>query len=84
MTVLTVRQLADMNQAADGVDGEIRTDYSGRGMYGDKCIGVVLKDEGDLFRFAGLLDDDFVELLGSPEWDSMGLREIAYWPRCTI
>ena len=84
MTVLTVRQLADMNQAADGVDGEIRTDYSGRGMYGDECVGIILKDEGDLFRFAGLLDDDFVELLGSPEWDSMGLREIAYWPKVTV
>ena len=84
MTVLTVRQLADLNQAADGVDGEIYPDYSGRGMYGDECVGIILKDEGDLFRFAGLLDDDFVELLGSPEWDSMGLREIAYWPKVTV
>jgi hypothetical protein len=71
----------EMYHAADTIDGEIVTDYSGRGMFGDECVGIILKDEGDMFRFAGLIDNDLVELLGSPKWDNMGLREIAYWPR---
>ena len=83
MTVLTADQIDDMHEAAHTVDGEIYPDYSGRGMFGDECVGVVLKDEGDLFRFAWNLPDDFAELLGNPEWDNMGLREIAYWPRWT-
>ena len=84
MTVLTADQIDDMHEAAHTVDGEIRTDYSGRGMFGDECVGVVLKDEGDLFTFARLLDDELAELLGSPRWDNMGLREIAYWPKVTV
>jgi hypothetical protein len=81
MTTLTEDQMNDLYHAAETIDGEIVTDYSGRGMYGDECVGLIVKDEGDLFRFAGLLDDEFVEQLGNPTWDNMGLREIAYWPR---
>ena len=81
---LTSDQMDDLYDAAHTVDGEIRTDYSGRGMFGDECGGVVLKDEGDLFQFARLLDEDLAQLLGSPRWDSMGLREIAYWPDCSV
>tara|TARA_B110001454_G_scaffold209787_1_gene223642 strand:+ start:602 stop:877 length:276 start_codon:yes stop_codon:yes gene_type:complete len=81
---LTSEQVEALYHAADTIDGRIVTDYSGRGMYGDECVGVVLQDEGDLFRFAGLLDKDFVELLGTPQWDSMGLQEIAYWPRWSV
>lgn len=84
MTVLTADQIDDMHEAAHTVDGEIVTDYSGRAMFGDDCVGVILKDEGDLFTFARLLDDDLAELLGNPRWDSMGLREIAYWPKATV
>ena len=81
---LTSDQMDDLYDAAHTVDGEIRTDYSGRGMFGDTCVGIVLKDEGDLFQFARLLDDDLAELLDNPRWDSMGLREIAYWPGCSV
>jgi len=84
MTVLTEDQLDDLHNAAHIVDGEIVTDYSGRAMFGDDCVGVILKDEGDLFTFARQLDDDLAELLGNPRWDSMGLREIAYWPKASV
>jgi hypothetical protein len=84
MMVLTEDQIDDMYDAALTVGGEIRMDYSGRGMYDDECVGVVLKDEGDLFTFARLLDDELAELLGNPTWDNMGLREIAYWPKVTV
>ena len=79
---LTEDQMDDLYDAASAVDGEIVTDYSGRAMYGDDCVGVILKDEGEMFKFARLLPDDLAEVLGNPRWDSMGLREIAYWPDC--
>ncbi len=81
---LTAEQVEALHNAADTVDGEIVTGYSGRGMFGDECVGVVLQDEGDLFTFARQLDDELAELLGNPRWDSMGLREIAYWPRWSV
>ncbi len=84
MTVLTEDQIDDLHNAAHTVDGEIVTGYSGRAMFGDECVGVILKDEGDLFTFARLLDDELAELLGNPRWDSMGLREIAYWPKASV
>ena len=81
-TTLTSDQMDDLHNAAHTVDGEIVTDYSGRGMYGDECVGIILTNESALFTFARLLDDELAELLGNPRWDSVGLREIAYWPNC--
>lgn len=81
-TTLTSDQMDDLYDAAHTVNGEIVTDYSGRGMFGAECVGIILENEGDLFTFARLFDDDLAELLGNPRWDSMGLREIAYWPDC--
>lgn len=67
---------------------EIRS-YSGRGMYGDRCIGVELESDRDMWRLAqdigfhiarsdvgefGLLD------VPAPRTDSMGLGIIVYWP----
>jgi len=82
-TELTYDEYDAIEKAAESVNGRIYAEYSGRGMFGDKCVGVVLKDEGDLFRFSAYLDDDLVERLGSPEMDALGLAVIAYWPRFT-
>jgi hypothetical protein len=84
MTVLTEDQMDDLYNAADTVDGEIVTGYSGRGMFGDECVGIILTNESALFTFARQLDDELAELLGDPRWDSMGLREIAYWPKASV
>tara|TARA_B110001454_G_scaffold96476_1_gene91348 strand:- start:32 stop:289 length:258 start_codon:yes stop_codon:yes gene_type:complete len=80
---LTYDEYEAIENAAASVNGRIYADYSGRGMFGDNCIGVVLKDESDLFRFSAYLDDALVERLGSPELDALGLAVIAYWPRFT-
>ena len=45
---------------------------------------LVLTNESALFTFARQLDDELAELLGDPRWDSMGLREIAYWPKASV
>lgn len=63
-----------IEQAANESGGTIRTDYSGRGMYGKICYGI----EGDLVDIlmaAGRAG------LPKPELDNMGMDSIVYWPR---
>jgi hypothetical protein len=69
-------------------DFEMRTDYSGRGMYGKNCIGFTT-DNPTLFLMG--LTAALIELGNSgedvPSWinlrvcqDSMGLSTIVYFP----
>lgn len=65
---------------------EYRTDYSGRGMFGRKCFGVVCDDPlstaivlADAIRDTECFNSAYDEL-GSPRTDSMGLSEILYFP----
>lgn len=71
-----------------------RFDYSGRGMYGDNCIGLVGSD-GDAIKFcaylakaldaAEVLDfDSAIEDLANARSDSMGLSGITYWPHMAV
>jgi len=77
---------------------EVRVRYSGRGMYGDECVGYVGYDPV-LFAFdlavltADLDPDDPImpsdlrdelEHIGNPCSDSMGLGTIWYWTRVTV
>lgn len=69
--------------------GEIREDYSGRGMFGDQCFGITLDGGGDLFKFAMLVGknellSEVFEDAGPPNSDSMGLGVIYYWPRLAV
>jgi len=73
----------------ESVDEIIRPTYSGRGMYGRECLGLIFRDDAEAFRFAiGIgaligegriegLDDPYV--WGSPSVDSMGRSTIYYW-----
>ena len=60
--------------------------YSGRGMYGQQCVGVDTNSYGDLMRIATLLvgagiDPHDVAGLGDAlRTDSMGMGVILYWP----
>lgn len=58
---------------ADHHKCEIRKNYSGRGMFGKKCYGVVGPRKYIMME-AGR------QGLPEPETDQMGLRTIAYWP----
>jgi len=73
-----------LDRCSDG-EGELYRGYSGRGMYGRTCVGIVVADEGQLVAFGRELeraaDRHDVEVdLGRMAFDSMGLRMIAYWP----
>jgi hypothetical protein len=88
----------EFNQLDDLHDG-LRRDYSGRGMYGDTCLGYV-GSEPHLFMhdLAVLLverDSDGVvtadeiryemeNTIGSPSTDSMGLDGIYYFPSVAV
>ena len=87
MTTLTNDQLWDLSVAIRNVDSEaeLYKDYSGRGMYGDECIGIVCHDTDQMMYRLGweLSGTELGDILGNAttDHDSMGLREIVYFPR---
>ncbi len=63
-----------IKEIADEVDGSIRYDYSGRGMFGDICYGIVCDDANKCLEVAGSKG------ITGGRTDSMGLQMIVYWP----
>lgn len=74
-------------------EANIRESYSGRGMYGSACFGIVFESESAVFRFmaaAGRTEADrehderpgfdSISFARSARTDSMGHGVIAYWP----
>jgi hypothetical protein len=75
--------LKDISQE---VYGNVRTDYSGRGMYGDTCVGIVVSDVLELgAAIARFVEDEELreELTINSRTDSMGMDTIVYWTRVT-
>lgn len=66
------------------IEMEVRS-YSGRGMYGDTCIAVVLSDFSSMWTLALAIADinsgnaDLFDL-PAPRSDSMGRGTVLYWP----
>lgn len=75
----------------DTGDVTIRTDYSGRGMYGKKCVGVVVSDQQEflgnftyeLLQITNTLNDlrDLPDFFKEMKSDNMGHDVILYWER---
>ena len=89
MKISTYELLAIAEHA--GIDEEdVRTDYSGRGMFGSSCVGIV-GAVGDLARFVFALGMHSTLALTEeePAWDewsdvredSMGTATIFYFPQ---
>ena len=68
--------------------------YSGRGMYGNSCVGFTVDREYSIFQaISQILEDmdigdgdnggfyDFTAALRSAQMDSMGLDTVIYFPR---
>lgn len=82
------------------VDCELRTSYSGRGMYGKTCLGFVTNNVPGLAFHLGMLlaewqprSDEWGEVdteqliiafTGNAHTDSMGLDTIVYWPSVVV
>lgn len=93
---LTAEQLTSFedslnNYAGDGELPTVRTDYSGRGMYGKECLAVVWTTQphpavtAELAYVLAGADDDVADLVDRiwslPTYtDSMGRRTVIYWP----
>jgi len=84
--------LANAN-LVDGEDGvNVRSDYSGRGMYGGTCFGVDFDRESDSYKFLVSLalvmaeddeewgDQHAMDLAEQAVTDSMGRGMIVYFP----
>jgi hypothetical protein len=81
MEQITLQGLRDL---ADNYELKFQDDYSGRGMYGKECIGVV-GTWSDMYQFLLALgeDEDIRDLFaleGAPRSDNMGLDTVWYWP----
>ena len=68
-------------------DYEYRTDYSGRGMYGKLCLGIVssasplyiIMKLTEHLKYVGVSCVEYY--LGVPKMDNMGLSTIIYFPK---
>lgn len=81
MTQLDREQLVEALEMAGLDEDALYEDYSGRGMYGDKCFGIV-GGVGEVLLFAAALGsfaDDW-DWIGKARSDGMGLSTIWYWP----
>lgn len=70
-------------------DYEWREDYSGRGMYGKTCLGIVT--DASLWKLHSAIAevasyDDSLSALSDNEpcVDDMGLSNIYYWPNVSV
>lgn len=84
-TTLTVEESALFIDACKDLGAQPYLDYSGRGMYGAQCIGVVLPDElcsaqGYLLLGAKLAEHDLWQLIDGARADDFGRQRIVYFP----
>jgi len=87
MPIITQDQIESLEYLFE----EVRPTYSGRGMYGKTCVGVVVDSTTEV---APILFEEYKEAEGDDEYralldallstaphtDSMGLSMIVYWP----
>ena len=88
MTVAeAIRNYVDENEQYELYEG-----YSGRGMFGRKCLGVVIRELDSFMDFiiklTRYLDDNGVEdtnfSIEGASYDSLGLDTIVYFPRIEV
>lgn len=78
--------IEELDEIAQGVQGTYRVAYSGRGMYGESCVGIVTNDLLELGAvIAESIEDEELrkELISNSRTDSMGYDTIVYWTRVT-
>ncbi len=63
-----------VHDVADEIGGKVYESYSGRGMYGKTCYGIVCENEVECIEAAG------AKGLRGARTDNMGRRAIVYWP----
>lgn len=95
---LTDDQYNELESVLD--DGDLRSDYSGRSMYGRTCVGFTTDESPARFQqeLAKILAPDYfgeeepdadsidemMDEIGSPNSDSMGRSTIYYYPSISV
>lgn len=89
----TKQTIAIIKEFCEDNGYEFRDDYSGRGMYGKICVGIVgdfnplwlVLCLADVIRDS-VTDDDICaeDFLGEPRQDSMGKQIIVYFPKLEV
>lgn len=89
-TITLQQQLKDAVEGMGGGDDEVSfyNGYSGRGMYGRKCVGITGSFSDCMMVLGELIKeakeepgfDDMVDQLLDFKQDSMGRDVILYWP----
>ena len=84
MNTLTTQETDRLYELAASLKGRFRTDYSGRGMSGEKCVGIDVYSAPEMMKF-GI---ELTEILGreralamarATRTDSMGRGMIVYF-----
>jgi hypothetical protein len=90
--------ISEIHDLWNAPEFDVREDYSGRGMYGNECIGFVtdepFKVHGAICAILSHIEtqlDCDGEAYDGPNWtdfvpltDSMGLSSIVYYPQISI
>jgi hypothetical protein len=63
--------LQKLKRLAEENDWKFYSGYSGRGMYGKRCAGIVTDQPHECIAIAGIR---------GAKLDNMGLQYIVYWP----
>lgn len=72
--------MSDIQRIAEEFGMNVRS-YSGRGMMGRTCLGIVVDDATEVFElFYNLGTRDLRMPFGPVRTDSMGISTIYYWP----
>jgi hypothetical protein len=69
-----MNNLETIEEIAERVSGSVYREYSGRGMFGAKCLGVVCSDPTTAIEEAASLN------IRGARQDNMGRDYIVYWP----
>ena len=86
MTKLTFEQCSTIQMFAEDRDMDVRTNYSGRGMYGSACFGLVVDHpvKAGMELAVELCEQGEEELAKTlancATWDSMGRQSMVYFP----
>ncbi len=70
----TNKWLPVLDEVANEVDGRVTMTYSGRGMFGATCVGIICNNANDCIETAATFG------LRKAHIDNMGLNWIVYWP----
>jgi hypothetical protein len=84
LTTLTEDEQEAIKYGANEIGATIRS-YSGRYMYGESCLGIVVSNVTDLATFVLMVNEDDPDLADhlarNACMDSMGYDYILYWQR---